>query len=120
VAQTDVVSEDHSDALRHADSGEVGVESEDELNFAMYIALVVRNAMEDFHCKHLSDAQMQELNPLIRNAIFTALHAARYSEKISGARSFVEWSMNMIPRYWEKPELLRAYVRSCRDVKIAP
>lgn len=36
---------------------------------AMYIAMVVRNAMEDFHAKHLSDTQMAELNPIIRNAI---------------------------------------------------
>jgi len=39
-----------------------------------YIAMVIRNAMEDFHCKHLSDTQMKELNPLIRNAIYTALY----------------------------------------------
>ena len=37
------------------------------------IASYVRDNMEDFHCKHLSDAQMRELNPLIRNAIYTAL-----------------------------------------------
>jgi hypothetical protein len=40
---------------------------------AKIIAVVVRNSMEDFHCKYLSDAQMKELNPLIRNAIYTAL-----------------------------------------------
>jgi hypothetical protein len=32
-----------------------------------YIAIVIRNAMEDFHCQHLSDAQMEELNPIIRS-----------------------------------------------------
>jgi len=30
--------------------------------FTKYVAIVVRNAMEDFHCKHLSDEQMKELN----------------------------------------------------------
>jgi hypothetical protein len=30
--------------------------------FSKYIAMVVRNAMEDFHCKHLSEAQMKELD----------------------------------------------------------
>ena len=44
-------------------------------DFGKYIAIVVRNAMEDFHCKHLSDEQMKELNPIIRNAIYTALYA---------------------------------------------
>ena len=45
-----------------------------DLNFrAKVIASYVRDNMEDFHCKHLSDSQMKELNPLIRNAIYTAL-----------------------------------------------
>lgn len=30
----------------------------------------VRNEMEDFHVKYLSDAQMKELSPIIRQAIF--------------------------------------------------
>jgi hypothetical protein len=51
---------------------------------AKYIAMVVRNAMEDFHCRHLSDEQMAELNPIIRNAIYTALYAY-HSEKDSKA-----------------------------------
>lgn len=39
----------------------------------MLIAIAVRNEMEDFHCEHLTDSQMKELNPIIRNAIVTAL-----------------------------------------------
>src|SRR5262245_60252351 len=49
--------------------------TKDREDAAMYVAMVVRNALEDFHCRHLSDEQMKELNPLIRNAICTALHA---------------------------------------------
>lgn len=40
---------------------------------AKSIAFHVRNAMEDFHVMYLSDEQMRELNPLIRNAIYTFL-----------------------------------------------
>ena len=40
---------------------------------AKTIAAVVRNAMEDFHVKYLTDEQMKELNPIIRNAIYTIL-----------------------------------------------
>jgi len=43
--------------------------------FARYMAIVIRNAMEDFHCEHLSDEQMKRLNPIIRNAVCTAFHA---------------------------------------------
>jgi len=33
--------------------------------------------MENFYVAHLTDTQMRELNPIIRNAVYTALHAMR-------------------------------------------
>ena len=77
---------------------------------AMYIAMVIRNAMEDFHCEHLSDEQMAELNPLIRNAIYTALWALHESAGDTEpncflARAFVVHTRLRIPEYWELPEL---------------
>ena len=83
----------------------------DDRETAMYIAMVVRNAMEDFHCEHLSDEQMAELNPLIRNAIYTALWALHEAEnaepesKTFPARAFVTYTRLLIPEYWELPEL---------------
>jgi hypothetical protein len=77
---------------------------------AMFVAMVVRNAMEDFHCRHLSDEQMKELNPIIRNAIYTALHAAGRGRESKAARAFVDFHMRSIPRYWEKPVLLPDYL----------
>ena len=82
----------------------------DDQETAMYIAMAVRNSMEDFHCKHLSDEQMSELNPLIRNAIYTALwalHEAAGSTEPQcfQARAFVAHTRLMIPAYWELPEL---------------
>lgn len=78
---------------------------------AKYIAMVVRNAMEDFHCAHLSDAQMKELNPIIRNAIVTALEAQALMETSPAAMRFVEYHVRMIPRYWEEPTLLNGFVQ---------
>jgi hypothetical protein len=49
---------------------------EEEKNFALFIAMVIRNAMEDFHHEHLTHEQMEDLNPIIRNAVCTALHAS--------------------------------------------
>lgn len=40
---------------------------------AKSVAYYVRNGIEDFHKDYLSDDQMRELNPLIRNAIYTFL-----------------------------------------------
>jgi hypothetical protein len=77
---------------------------------AKIIAMVVRNAMEDFHCKHLTDEQMKELNPLVRNAIFTALHATSRMGDSPADHAFVEMHARAIPRYWEEPQLLQPYV----------
>lgn len=71
-----------------------------------FIAVVFRNAMEDFHCEHLSDAQMKELNPFIRNAIYTALYSMHYSVLSEKIAAFVKCQTEMIPAYWETPEFL--------------
>lgn len=45
----------------------------DNNRLAKSVAYYVRNGIENFHVKYLSDKQMRELNPLIRNAIYTFL-----------------------------------------------
>jgi len=71
------------------------------------ISIVIRNAMEDFHTKHLTDAQMKELNPIIRNAVYTTLYAGEYQGQSSRAKRFLEYHASCIPGYWEEPELLK-------------
>ena len=85
---------------------------------AMFLTMVVRNAMEDFHHKHLSDEQMKELNPIIRNAICTGLHAIRYYDKSEGARAFVDFHTISIPKYWEQPELLADFVETVKMIEL--
>ncbi len=74
--------------------------------YAKYIAIVVRNAMEDFHCTNLSDEQMKELNPIIRNAIYTAIYAYETHKQSDRSKEFVDYHLMSIPKYWEEPELL--------------
>ncbi len=71
-----------------------------------FISIVIRNAIEEFHSKHLSDEQMKELNPLIRNAVYTALYSMQYYKDSARAKEFVDSQVEMIPKYWEEPELL--------------
>ena len=78
-------------------------------NVAKYIAIVVRNAMEDFHCRHLSDAQMRELNPIIRNAIFTALYAFETRHQSKRSKAFIEDLVQHIPKFWEEPEFVPGF-----------
>lgn len=78
---------------------------------AKIIAMEVRNSMEDFHAKHLTDDQMKELNPIVRNAIFSALvllkHAGDKSspKKNRNAIAGVSRLLQMVPKYWEEPAL---------------
>lgn len=84
---------------------------QEDQQLARYIAMVIRNAMEDFHCGNLTDQQMKELNPIIRNAICTALHAFNNYERADAAARFVDYHFRMIPTYWEPAELLEDYVQ---------
>jgi hypothetical protein len=77
----------------------------------MYIAMVIRNAMEDFHVEHLSDSQMKKLNPIIRNAVYTALYAHKNYDSSIAAKQFLDFTVNMIPEYWERPHLWSDYLK---------
>lgn len=75
---------------------------EDNDYLAKTIAAYVRMNIEDFHHKYLSDEQMKELNPLIRNAIYTFLEdwTNGHFSKIWGTR------MLNCPEYWEDCEYI--------------
>lgn len=82
---------------------------------AMFIGIVVRNAMEDLHADRqagISDAVMRRLNRVVRNAAYTALDAARLMRRNPRAREWVAFQLMYIPSYWEQPELLEAYAES--------
>jgi hypothetical protein len=57
---------------------------------------------------------MKELNPIIRNAIYTALHALSRAQKSQKAKEYVMFQLNLIPDYWETPQLLEDFRRSVR------
>ena len=72
---------------------------------AKFVAMVIRNQMEDFHTENLTNMQMRQLNPLIRNAVYTALYALEHIDDAPAIRAFVQGQVQMIPGYWEAPEL---------------
>lgn len=67
------------------------------------------NALEDFHCQHLSDEQIKELNTLIRDAVYNALCSHAHFESSSEAQRFVQHHTEMIPLYWEMPRLYESF-----------
>jgi hypothetical protein len=74
----------------------------------LLIAMHVRNEMEDFHVEHLSDAQMKQLNQIIRQAIFDVVSFTNEQPGTEVAKKqaaqAIDWLVKMVPDYWEIPE----------------
>jgi hypothetical protein len=73
--------------------------------WAKVIAMHVRNEMEDFHREHLSDAQMKELNPILRRAIYEALRQLYFIKKGTKKQRLVAAQcvhplLLLVPVYW--------------------
>ena len=78
--------------------------------WAKVIAMHVRNEMEDFHCRHLSDEQMKELNPIIRKASYETLRQLYFLKKGTKKQRLVAVQsihhlFLLLPDYWEAPDL---------------
>ena len=85
----------------------------------VFLSMHIRNKLEDFHCKHLNDDQMKELNQTVRKAIIEALiiedkgleeiSEIQKSNKIPSTFQENYWAhmyyftVSMIPEYWEIP-----------------
>lgn len=69
----------------------------------LVVAMLVRNALEDFHVAHLSDVQMKELNRLIRYGIYDAVTLIETMAADPEKQQFYEWLVGSIPGYWEIP-----------------
>jgi len=74
-------------------------------DMAKLIAMFVRDGMEDFHRQHLTYEQMTMINPLMRNAIYTALYAMEHADEDWHCDNIVESKRRAIPEYWEDPEV---------------
>ena len=72
---------------------------------ASAIAMIVRNGLEDIHAKgEIDDALMAKLNPIIRNGIFSGLHALGDKHPF-----YIRFALRLIPAYWEPPAFLDDY-----------
>lgn len=73
---------------------------------AKFIAIVVRNALEDIHIKYIPDGVMKEFNTILRNSIYTAIYARETQFDSMRSKEYMEYQRSQIPSYWEEPELL--------------
>jgi hypothetical protein len=69
----------------------------------LVIAMLVRNALEDFHVAHLTQAQMRELNQTVRYGIYDAVELIETMAGDGSREDFYAWLVASIPDYWEIP-----------------
>jgi hypothetical protein len=69
----------------------------------LVMAMLVRNALEDFHARHLTQRQMKELNQLIRYALYEAITQIEAMAGTPEGEEFLAWVVTRIPDYWEIP-----------------
>jgi hypothetical protein len=76
---------------------------------ALLLSMYIRNEMENYHCKHLSDEQMKELNPIIRNAVYKFLRLLEEADgdpddqRSKAADAIIDFQELLLPDYWELP-----------------
>lgn len=107
--------------MNREDFDKLDINIKHSLIFAMYI----RNEMESFHSEHLSDEQMKELNPIIRQAIYNMLRFVEIASKKNNsamkraAIKEIEFQIMLIPDYWEMPseELFQKEINQISDFK---
>jgi hypothetical protein len=89
---------------------------------ATFLAMCVRNAMEgtvhggELGDLSLTDEQMAALNPIVRNAIATGLHAMSNPGNPAVTR-YINFQMMLVPSYWERPQLLAEYIETVGSSK---
>lgn len=88
-------------------------------HYAKVLAIFVRNEIEDFHIAHLSDKQMKELNPLIRNSLYNALHCISHYAYQENAKAYYDFQVERIPDYWEDPKL-NSFLKKKSAIKHKP
>lgn len=74
---------------------------------AMIIAVAVRNAMEDFHCEHVPNELMPELNRAVRAGVMeapTLLDLAASDDPTLARGAQAALAFLQPPDYWEPPE----------------
>jgi len=67
----------------------------------LLVAIYVRNAMEDFHVRHLTDAQMKEINMIVRQGLYDIV--SMIEDDDDGDDQTLNYLVAQIPDYWEIP-----------------
>ena len=84
---------------------------EQDRQMAVLFAAVVRNELEDLHCRELSDDQMRHINTAVRNSVFTVFQALRRGATSDHVAQWIVFQLQTVPDYWEPPQLLEDFTK---------
>lgn len=95
-------------------SKQIGKRQEETQQRAMFIAAAVQNALKRYrwvqqfksYRDRSSRMREEEFEGIIRDAIYTALHAEATYNEAAASKKFVDTTLGMIPRWWAPAELL--------------
>ena len=76
--------------------------------------MYLRNSMEDFHVKHLSDVEMKELNMIVRQALYDIVSLIE-DESTPWRGLDLNHLAAMVPDYWEIPADNQPIIRRPAD-----
>lgn len=87
-----------------------------------FIALYVRNHLEDLHANGavMDDDTMPAINTAIRDGIYNALYIISNSSYNIENLEVASMAFNMIPSYWEKPQLDTFLEKDFQNINLKP
>lgn len=102
----------HDDELNDAEGRKVlGSKLNDVQQLAMFITTVVLGEIDRRWKRRLQAGQREELSEIIRNAVYSSLHARESYEGLASSREFVNAVRVLMPRYYQPAVLIGNLVR---------
>lgn len=79
--------------------------------FAMFVATVVLNEVDRRWKRRLRPGQREELQGIIRSAVYSSLHAHESYDRLASSREFVDAIRVLLPRYYDPAKLIGNLVK---------
>lgn len=99
--------------LNNVDSRKVfGSKLDDQQQFAMFITTVILGEIDRRWKRRLRTGQVEELSEIIRNAVYSSLHARASYDRLASSKEFVNAVRVLMPRYYQPAVLIGNLVRS--------
>lgn len=97
----------HGDELNKLACRKVaGSKLDDQQQFAMFITTVILGEINRRWKRRLRAGQMEELSDVIRDAVYSSLHARENYDKLASSKQFVDAIRVLMPRYYQPAVLI--------------